>query len=135
MTAVGSSPSLHSVVQRIVQQPPFQWLTTEQQDSLFTDAAVLRCPQGQRILRPDTLPDQVFLVLSGTVRLLANTSQGSRTLDRRGKGQLLGWVSLLRATPCEWVLASEDTVLLGLPAKGFVACLEANSRFAEAVSQ
>jgi len=135
VTAVGSSPSLHSVVQRIVQQPPFQWLTTEQQDSLFTDAAVLRCPQGQRILRPDTLPDQVFLVLSGTVRLLANTSQGSRTLDRRGKGQLLGWVSLLRATPCEWVLASEDTVLLGLPAKGFVACLEANSRFSEAVSQ
>jgi len=48
-------------------------LTAEQQKSLFADASMLRCPQGQRILRPDTLPDQVFLVLSGTVRLLAKS--------------------------------------------------------------
>ena len=75
---------------------------------------------GQRILRPDTMPSQVFLVLSGTVRLLAETPRGSRSLDRRGQGQLIGWVSLLRATPCEWVLASEETVLLGLPAKNLL---------------
>ena len=135
MTPAGISPSLHSVVESIVQQPPFKWLTAGEQVLLFSEAAVLRCSQGQRILRPDTLPDQVFLVLSGTVRLLAETPRGSRTLDRREKGQLLGWVSLLRAAPCEWVLASEDTVLLGLPAQNFVACLETNTRFYEALAQ
>ena len=90
---------------------------------------------GQRILRPDTMPSQVFLVLSGTVRLLAETPRGSRSLDRRGQGQLIGWVSLLRATPCEWVLASEETVLLGLPAKKFVDCLESNAAFFEALGK
>ncbi len=135
MTAVGSSISLRAVVENVVQQPPFNRLTVEEQKLLFTEAALVRCPQGQRILRPDTLPDQVFLVLSGTVRLLAETPRGSRTLDRRERGQLLGWVSLLRAAPCEWVLASEDTVLLGLPAKQFVACLERNTRFYEALAQ
>ena len=84
---------------------------------------------GQRILRSDTLPDRIYLVLSGTVRLLAETSQGSRTLDRRGSGQMLGWVSLFRAEPCEWVIASEETVLLAIPSSIFVACLEANPRF------
>ena len=124
MIAAGSSPSAHAVVESIIQQHPFKWLTSEEQELLFAEAALLSCQQGQRILRPDSMPDQVFLVLSGTVRLLAETPRGSRTLDRRGKGQLLGWISLMRATPCEWVLASEDTVLLGLPAKTFVTFLE-----------
>ncbi len=135
MTANESSASLDAVLKSIVQQPPFICLTADEQESLFSDASLLRCRQGQRILRQDTMPSQVFLVLSGTVRLLAETPQGSRTLDRRGKGQLLGWVSLLRASPCEWVLASEDTLLLGLPAKTFVACLEANTRFFSALTQ
>ena len=132
---VGTSSSLDTVVESIVQQPPFKWLTSEEQGLLFGQAVLLSCQQGQRILRPDTLPDRVFLVLSGTVRLLAETPRGSRTLDRRGKGQLLGWVSLMRATPCEWALASENTVLLGVPAKIFVHCLETNTQFYEALSQ
>ena len=130
-----SSSQLLSIVDSIVQQPPFQLLNPEQQQALFADAALLRCPQGQRILRADTLPDRVFLVLRGTVRLLGETPRGSRTLDRRGKGQLLGWVSLLRASPCEWVLASEDTVLLGMSAQAFVACLGANRQFSDALGQ
>ena len=110
-------------------------MTDEQQECLFDDATLLRCPQGQRVLRPDSLPSQVFLVMSGTVRLLAKSPKGSRTLDRRGAGQLLGWISLLRASPCEWVLASEDTVLLGMPAKAFVSCLEGNAHFRAALAQ
>ena len=136
MAVSESSPfSLPSVIEKIVEQPPFECLTTEQRDSLFDEAKLLRCSQGQRILRPDTMPNQVFLVLSGRVRLLAETPTGSRTLDRRGKGQLLGWVSLLRSTPSEWVLASEETMLLGLPAKRFVSCLETNTRFYAALAQ
>ncbi len=135
MTAIGSSASLNAVLNSIFQQPPFQFLTAEEQESLFSNASPVSCPQGQRILRNDKMPSQVFLVLSGTVRLLSETPQESRTLERRGKGQLLGWVSLLRASPCESVLASEDTVLLGLPAKTFVSCLEANTRFFSAFTQ
>ncbi len=130
-----SISSLDAILKGVAKQPPFKYLTDEEKQQLFADAALLHCAQGQRILRPDTLPNQVFLVLSGNVRLLAETQRGSRTLDRRGKGQLLGWISLLRAMPCEWVLASEETLLLGLPAKIFVSCLETNSRFHEALAQ
>ena len=132
MTALDSSEKLRSLVQSIVKQPPFVLLDQDQQHALFADACLMRCAQGQRILRPDTMPSQVFLVVSGTVRLLADTPEGSRTLDLRHKGQLIGWVSLLRAQPCEWVLASEETILLGVPAKKFVSCVEANSEFCEA---
>ena len=135
MTALNGSPSIASVVQKIVKQAPFKSLSSQEQDTFFADAKLLSCPMGHRILRPDTLPDRFFLVLSGAVRLLAETPTGSRSLDVRVQGQMLGWISLLRAEPCEWVIASEDTVLLALPASTFVACLEANPSFCSAFAQ
>ena len=135
LTSVDSTAQVRAIVQSILKQAPFRSLNPEQQQTLFADADLLRCSQGQRILRPDTMPDRVFFVLSGTVRLLGKSSQGSRTLDRRGKGQLLGWVSLLRAQPCEWVLASEETILLGISARAFISCVEENSNFCAALAQ
>ena len=123
------------MVQKLVKQAPFKSLSSQEQDTFFADAKLLSCPMGHRILRPDTLPDRFFLVLSGAVRLLAETPKGSRSLDVRVQGQMLGWVSLLRAEPCEWVIASEDTVLLAVPASTFVACLEANPSFSSAFAQ
>ena len=129
MTAVNALPSLSAVVQSLLKQAPFNRLEKDEQSIFFAEAKLFKCELGQRILRSDTLPDRIYLVLSGTVRFLAETSQGSRTLDRRGSGQMLGWVSLFRAEPCEWVIASEETVLLAFPAATFVACLEANNNF------
>ena len=123
------------MVQKLVKQAPFKSLSSQEQDTFFADAKLLSCPMGHRILRPDTLPDRFFLVLSGAVRLLAETQKGSRSLDVRVQGQMLGWVSLLRAEPCEWVIASEDTVLLAVPASTFVACLEANPSFCSTFAQ
>jgi HlyB family type I secretion system ABC transporter len=135
LTALNGSPSIASVVQKLVKQAPFKSLSSQEHDTLFAEAKLLSCPMGHRILRPDTLPDRFFLVLSGAVRLLAETPKGSRSLDVRVQGQMLGWVSLLRAEPCEWVIASEDTVLLALPASTFVACLESNPSFCAAFAQ
>ena len=135
MTAENPTGQLTAIVTSIAKQPPFRALEPDQQNLLFDDAVVLRCSPGQRILRPDTMPHRVFVVLSGTIRLLAKTPQGSRTLDRRGKGQLIGWVSLLRAEPCEWVLASEETTLLGISAKNFVACVESNPQFCQSFAE
>ena len=132
---MNGSPSIASVVQKLVKQAPFKSLSSQEQDTLFAEAKLLSCPMGHRILRPDTLPDRFFLVLSGAVRLLAETPKGSRSLDVRVQGQMLGWVSLLRAEPCEWVIASEDTVLLALPASTFVACLESNPSFCATFAQ
>ena len=55
-------------------------------------------------------PLDLMIVLDGKVRLLGIV-QLTMILLRwiYVVGQLLGWTSLLRASPCEWVTASEDT--------------------------
>ena len=66
------------------------------------------------------------------VRFLAEIDSGDQvTLELRGSGQFLGWVSLLRAEACETVIASEETLVLALPAQGFLAGLSANQDFAD----
>lgn len=132
---VNALTSISAAVQTLAKQAPFNRLNVQEQKDLFADAELFRCPVGQRLLRADTLPDRFLIVLSGAVRLLAETSQGSCTLDRRGAGQMLGWVSLLRAEPCEWVIASEESVVLVVPASKFVSCVESNPLFCADFSQ
>ena len=86
---------------------------------------------GTRILRPDDLPSSVFLVLEGKIRSLANTVSGSQTLNLIGPGEMFGWSSLLCAEPFEWIIASESSVLLEIPAACFIALYKNNQEFAE----
>ena len=82
-------------------QNPYSYLTeTHLKEWLITSKAVIFTP-GQRLLRPDELNSRLYLILSGTVRLLAqgDENEGIYTLDRRGAGQLIGWTSLLRGHP------------------------------------
>ncbi|WP_411869775.1 peptidase domain-containing ABC transporter [Vulcanococcus limneticus] len=81
---------------------------------------------GQVVLLPDQLPDGVSWIQRGQLRSLGPdpTRQGLRTLDRHGPGDLVGWVSLLLARPCEHVrVSSEEAELLWLPADRFGALL------------
>ena len=76
----------------------------------------LRYSPGERLTRPDEINSSVFLVLTGSVRLIAvgDVREGQFTLDKRGPGQLIGWTSLLRGAPTEYVQASTDVVALSL---------------------
>ena len=86
---------------------------------------------GERLLRPDELIDNIFLVVDGNVRLIGfNQNNEQISLGLRGPGQLLGWVSLMRAIPTEYVQASTEVVAIGFSAKLFVSYLFSNSRFA-----
>ena len=128
MTSTSTS-SVASVVKSLRKQLPFSVLSEREHQELFSSATLLKCSLGQRIVRPDVLPDRVFVVLRGKVRLLAQSSMRSRTLDLRGPGQLLGWVSLLRASPCEWITASEKTLLLAIPSADFIKAINQNQKF------
>ena len=74
----------------------------------------LRYSPGDRLIRPDEINPEILLILEGTVRLIAigDEQEGSFTLDKRGAGQLIGWASLMRASPTESVIASTDVVAL-----------------------
>lgn len=67
------------------------------------------------MLRPDEIPDEILLVFAGEVRFLVGSGDNSMTLVKRGSGQFLGWSSVLRAEPCEWVQASNETTVIAFP--------------------
>ena len=94
----------------------------EQEDcaSWLADSKLIKLRPGQTLISKRQLQDRIYLVVSGQVRLLVEADSDIVTLDRRGPGQFLGWASLLRGDPCEWVTCSEPLVVLALPAAGFI---------------
>ena len=113
-------------------QPPFAFLHESAADVWLSQSKLIQLKQGQQLISRDQLQDRIFLVVSGVVRFLAETDSGEAiTLELRGSGQFLGWVSLLRAEPCESVIASEDTIVLALPAQGFIEAVNKTPAFYE----
>jgi hypothetical protein len=117
--------------QQVAAQAPFALVPEPQRTAWLDRCTLVRFNPGQYLLRPDELPESVFLVLQGQVRLLVNDPRDGKpiTLEKRGPGQLLGWTSLLRAGACDWVSASEPVVAMALPAQGFVEAVQACEPF------
>ena len=69
-------------------------------------------------------------MVEGKVRLLGELDGDIFTIDSRGAGQILGWSSLLRGEACEWVIASEQSVVLALSAQEFLQYLKSDQTFA-----
>lgn len=79
------------------------------------------CAAGQELLRADQLPEQVYAVVEGRGRLLHHDPGVRRplTLALSHPGDLVGWAGLVRRAPCEWLTASTDLKLIGIPAEAF----------------
>lgn len=104
-------------ISQLLNTKPFDQLDPELRSRLEERSELLRYELGARILTPEQLPPGLLVLLQGQVRLMARLSNGRTvTMDRRGPGQLLGWVSLLRGSGCELVQASEPCVCLLIPA-------------------
>ncbi len=68
--------------------------------------------------------------MQGEVRVLSQLSSGRTiTLDRRGSGQLLGWISLLSKSSVEYIQASDQCVCLLIPSMGIQEALKSNNAF------
>ncbi|QNI46834.1 peptidase domain-containing ABC transporter [Synechococcus sp. A15-60] len=79
------------------------------------------CAAGHELLVADQLPDQVYAVVEGRARLLHHDPGVSRplTLALSHPGDLVGWAGLVRRHPCEWLTASTDLKLIGIPSEAF----------------
>lgn len=133
MTTTTDSSWLLSLQGKLASQAPFSLLTANQLESWFAGGVSRRIfKPGERLLRPDELNNYLYLVLSGEVRLIAysDESNGQISLDKRGTGQLLGWVSLVRGEASEFVQASSEVLVLCLPAAQFVHFLKNQPEFA-----
>ena len=113
-------------------QLPFALLPDSVADAWLSQAKLIQLKPGQPLLSRTQLQDRIYLVVRGMMRFLAQTDSGEAlTLELRGSGQFLGWVSLLRGEPCESVIASEESLVLALPAQGFLDAMAATPAFAQ----
>jgi len=110
---MASSVSLN----KLLQSAPFDQLGPELIARFEEQCELVRYELGARILSPEQASPGLLVLLQGEVRLMATLGNGRTiTLERRGPGQLLGWVALLRGEPCELVQASDPSVCLLVPA-------------------
>ena len=109
---------------------PFNHLAPEVLSQIEEESELVRYELGARLLTPNLRSPGLLLLLQGEVRILATLSnQRSITLDRRGPGQMMGWVSLLRGESCELIQASEPCVCLLIPSDALVTAWRASEPF------
>ncbi|MCB4411498.1 peptidase domain-containing ABC transporter [Synechococcus sp. MU1611] len=126
-----SNAATDSVISQILKQPPFSLLTNNLQKQLFDGSKLVKFQQGQTLLRPNEFNKNIFLILDGSIRLLVEhpIQKSPRTIQVSKSGQLIGWVNLLRASPCEWVSAKTEVTALAISSKQFINCVQNSEEF------
>lgn len=112
---------------------PFNQLPTATLAKLGGKLQLLRYRIGQAILVKEQMPAHISILYEGQARLLGYNphTQMPVTLQLLKKGEILGWTSLLRGTPCETVIASTEAICLTLEATEFLDLLKKNPAFAQ----
>ena len=123
---------LSSILPSVKKQKPFSDLPDSLFEHLFDNARIYSFDVGERLLRPDEMHSEVYLLVNGQARFLVEQPESGRphTLMKAGPGQFFGWSSLLRGSPCEWVTASEKSLVLALPASAFLYAFSNSDEFA-----
>ncbi len=116
---------------QLIKKAPFSLLNGTFAEDFFESAKLRRFSIGTRIIRPDELPSEIILVISGEVRLLAFNGSEYLTLEKRQAGQLLGWSSILRGKSCEHIQACEEVVVISFSGKSFIEAINRCNDFAE----
>ena len=131
MTQTHSKASVGNLIEKVSNQKPFSYLDKDNLSAIFGESKLIKFPIGSTLLKPDVISSRIYLVVQGAVRLLAKDDiKGEAfTLDKRGPGQLIGWAAILRAEPCEWVIASQDSLVLAIDSAAFLNCFRSNKEF------
>ena len=121
MTSSPYSTSDRSAGSLLGRFAPFDLLSLDAAQAIAPLLQPRRYSLGQTILRPDVAPDGVLLVLNGQLRNLGadHAEPGLRTIEKLGPGAVIGWVGLVRRTPCEHIRATSDVEALWLPTAAF----------------
>ncbi len=78
---------------------------------------------GENIIQHGTAPSSVYLITEGSARVLQGPPEQPTSLELLNKGSMLGWFSLARGNPCEWVRAASEVKAMAIPAKTFTILL------------
>jgi ATP-binding cassette subfamily B protein len=112
---------------------PFNQLSPDASARVTEQFQLLRYRIGQAVLVRDRLPNQVSILYQGQIRLLGYDPRTQKpvTLELMQPGAIIGWVGLVRGTPCETAIASRESICLTISASEFLALLEREPKLAE----
>ncbi|MGD1899605.1 MAG: ABC transporter transmembrane domain-containing protein, partial [Phormidesmis sp.] len=115
---------------------PFDQLPPPALDQLARDSQRLRYRIGQPILRRESMPHQLVVIVSGKGRLLGYDpyKKAPMTLDLLKPKAVLGLASLVRGIPCEGVIASSEIEAIAIPVIVVRQLIGSNDDFARAVT-
>ncbi|MEL6555959.1 MAG: type I secretion system permease/ATPase [Cyanobacteria bacterium J06621_11] len=115
---------------------PFDQLPPPALEQLARESQKLRYRIGQPILRRESMPHQLVVVLQGKGRLLGYDpyKKAPMTLDLLKSKAVLGLASLVRGIPCEGVIASSEIEAIAIPVTTVRQLIGSNDDFARAVT-
>src|SRR5262245_30879099 len=111
----------HSLVQALRAVPSLDCLDEPTLLGIVGDSANLFWAAGSAVFEPGSPADGLYLVISGSVRVL---DAGGTEIARIGAGDFFGELSLLGGVPREHTVeAVQDSELMVVPAKVVVALM------------
>lgn len=121
----------------LAEQFPFNQLPREACEQLSRKVNPLRYKMGQALALRERMPTELQIIYEGQVRLLGyeSKSQMPTTLELATTGKMIGWVGLVRGTPCETAIASEESICLSLKAEDFWEIYQQYDQFREALEK
>jgi HlyB family type I secretion system ABC transporter len=114
---------------------PFNQLPVNALSPLVSDAQQLRYRIGQPMLRRESMPYQLVVIMEGTGRLLGYDpyQKTPMTLGLLEAGSVLGLAGLVRGVPCESAIASSEVTAITIPMTTIRRLMAEHSKFAEAI--
>ncbi len=115
---------------------PFDQLSEPVLKALAADSQRLRYRIGQPILRRESMPHQVVVILEGQARLLGYDAnrRAPMTLELLKPKSVLGLAGLTRGVACESAIASSEVEAITIPAGTVRQLIATNEGFAQAVT-
>lgn len=124
-----------SIEQSLSAITPFDRLPTQALEQLAANSQRLRYRIGQPILRRETLPYQLVVLVEGQARLLGYDpyTQNPATLALLAPGAILGLTGMVRGVACESAIASSEVTAITVPVSSVNQLIADYPEFAEAV--
>ncbi|MEL7334007.1 MAG: peptidase domain-containing ABC transporter, partial [Cyanobacteria bacterium J06560_2] len=125
--------SIDQVLQDIF---PFDQLPPPALAQLARESQWLRYRIGQPILRRESMPHQLVVVVEGKGRLLGYDpyKKAPMTLDLLKTNAVLGLASLVRGVPCEGVIASSEIDAIAISVSAVRQLIGSHDDFARAIT-
>ncbi|AFZ23103.1 ABC-type bacteriocin/lantibiotic exporter with N-terminal double-glycine peptidase domain [Cylindrospermum stagnale PCC 7417] len=116
---------------------PFNYLPLNILENLLNKVQLFRYRMGQLIVAREAMPEQIIIIYEGQARLLGYEfgKANPATLKLLSAGEVLGWVSHVRGVACETAIASSEVITINLPVADFLALMQQESAFAQALYQ